>query len=285
MPPDDEIARLADDVTSLIEDTRLRFERGEPRRYFSLVTKVNLGWTLPIVAPSDILRSTSVKNLCVLWNIIVDDEIDRSGTRKNLDDSLLLLLSRTTNVALPASTSPAEAVLRRLFALIPSVDARRVEAFHQSLWELMNGFAYEHAINAQPRLATSSEYSRYSTMTASIKSHLDIDWMFAATPPPATVYRRLRTAYDHLSLALKYSSDIGTLRRELREEQNLNLVTLAAAEAGLIELDGTSKIDENQLGTKEVGEIMNDVAQLAATNLASARSIVAGLARLTLGAS
>lgn len=277
MSSEPDIAGFASEIASFIAEQGVRFDRGEPLRYFSHISRISLGLTLPMIAPHDVARVIAIKNLCTLWNIIVDDEIDRLRTRHNLDSSMRMVLAQASGSPLVDPGSEAARTLGRMFALLPGDREQEREALYFDLLELMNGFGYEYNINRLPKLASSVDYCRYSTMTASIKTHLDIDWMFASAPLPRESYAKLRAAYDHLSMAIKFSSDIGTLRREILEEENLNLVRIMAAESGIIDL--SVKISEERYGieTDAMRGVVAEIARMASTNLASARSILSGL--------
>jgi hypothetical protein len=221
-----------------------------------------------------------LKNLYGLWNALVDDEIDQRGTRHQLDASMQLLLSRTgQGVPAPEKDCPAVHALRELFTQLdatrPPNREHMLEAFHFDLWDLMNGFGYEYSINKLARLANSEEYSKYSTMTASIKQYLDLDCIYAAQYPSAADYRHLRVGYEHLGRAIKFASDIGTLKRELKDEDNFNLVRILALESGLTTIEQRVESDEQYealMNQDALKQAVQEVRKRAETELNAARS-------------
>jgi hypothetical protein len=115
-------------------------------------------------------------------------------------------------------------------------------------------------------------------MTASVKVHLDVDCLFASASPSDTEYARLRQAYDHLTLAIKYASDIGSLRRELLEENNLNSVRILAAEAGVWPLSRLVGSDDECDGAlRSMSPMVEEVKRLAEAHLEKAREISRGV--------
>src|SRR5262249_11107996 len=162
------------------------------------------------------------------WNIIVDDEMDRDGKKRELDNSAHVLVARSLGTLAETSDSSAARVLAHVLLSLPDTSEERRWAIELDWWELVTAFNYEYYSNRSRRLANSAEYRRYSTMTISVKMHLDIDLAFSDVDLNDDVYRKLRVAYDHLSQAIKYASDIGSLRRELVDEDNLNVVRIVA---------------------------------------------------------
>ena len=178
-----------------------------------------------------------LKNVYALWNCTVDDEIDREARRDELERER----AAAGDVQLRQAPSTAEEARRRCCRSssprIP-VDRGGGEEFVPlpDLLEVIHGFRYEHLINRSPRLANSVEYGRYgATMTASFKVHLDIDMARSvarrSAPGPTET---LRIAYDLFSTALEVRlRRIGSLRRELADEDNLNSVRIHALEHGI----------------------------------------------------
>jgi hypothetical protein len=275
-------------ISEFITSNHIKFERGDgnPLPFFIELGHWHYLFTLE-TAREHAGTLVRLKNLYGLWNALVDDEIDHKGTRHQLDASLQVLLNRMGQGA-PAPEKDCDAV-RTLNALFTELHATRpsrvhmLEAFHFDLWDLMHGFGYEYSINKLARLANSEEYSKYSTMTASIKQYLDLDCIYAAEYPSAADYRHLRVAYEHLARAIKFASDIGTLKRELRDEDNFNLVRILALEAGLTEIEQRVESDaqyealmekqELQDARKEVGERARAELRAAGQHLERAPSV------------
>jgi len=234
-PP--EFTAATDAVVQFITENGLKFERGDPKRFFTTMSQVNAGLTLPIVQ-EHLSTLIELKNFYSLWNFLVDDEIDRERRSEHLDTSILVLLHHSRGESGPAptrSSSVAKALDIILSRLPTSPDkAQYREMLYFDLWTLICGFKYEWCINQNPAVANSLEYRKYTTLVGSVLQYLDLDCLFATHPPSAAAYRKLREAYDHLGRALKFSSDIGSLKREVMNEgQNLNLGLVRAAEAGL----------------------------------------------------
>lgn len=277
---EDEIARLTSEMVDFIERHGIRFSRGDARAYYKYETRMHAGLTLPFVSPDQRSEIVRLKNLYALWNVVLDDEIDRTGARTNLDASLALLAGRSNCSLREAGTSDAATILAYLFARIPATQPRARDALRFDLWEVANGLVYEFYINTWREFATLSEYCRYSAMTASLKPYLDIDWMFSQATVDAETYKKLRLAYEHFSLALKYSSDIGTFRRELLEENNLNIVRIRAAEEGILRIDQAVAAEQYGEIARRMRSIFADVAKMADDNMSAARAILKGISAL-----
>jgi hypothetical protein len=278
-----EISDIADIMARFIEAKGITFERGNPQPFFTKLGFMHDGFTLPLMSQQHRATVVRLKNLYGLWNTIVDDEIDRDGRRDHLDASLRLLLHRSRGEAAPVSDSKAALTLDELLSLLSAELPRKnapLEAFYFDLWDLMNGFSYEYCINKLGRVANSVEYGKYSTMTASIKHYLDLDCLFAAQEVSPSDYRHLRVGYEHLGLAIKFASDIGTLKRELMDEDNLNLVRILALEAGLSGAGVQQKLeDEAQYESfrEQLRPHVEKVRQLAQEKLAAADAAFTGL--------
>lgn len=219
------IQGVAAEVADLVREKKIPFLRGEPRAYFGRIAKLASGLTLSIVPPERARDTILLKALYTLWNIVVDDEIDRAGTTRELDASTVFLLTGSSSTA--ASDARASSILERMKQILPGGSLDRSRPLGFDLWEIIHAFTYEHFTNKSPERATELEYQRYSTMSASLKVFLDID-LVSNAPLPAADYRGLRLAYDDLSCAIKLSSDIGTVRREIQQEDSMNLLRILA---------------------------------------------------------
>ena len=77
---------ILNDTVKFIESNSIQFRRGDVAQYFKFLTKVNFNLTLPIFQDNGLLiKAVYLKNLFVLWNIIVDDEIDMDKKNDNLE--------------------------------------------------------------------------------------------------------------------------------------------------------------------------------------------------------
>jgi hypothetical protein len=275
------IAALAADVADLIERCGAEFTRGDPRSYFAHLSRVNSGLTLSIVPQDQRVAAISLKNLYVLWNILVDDDIDRKGTRTNLDASLLALVDRSSLQRANFAASPSALnVLARMFADFPAGKTEEIEAFCFDLWEVASGFVYEHCINEWPRIATAHEYEKYSVITATVKTHLDIDWMFLRSAPSIETYKKLRLAYDHFSRAIKYSSDIGSLRRDLLEENNLSIVRIGAVEDGILGLEEIVREEDYGRVAGELHNVVVRIERMVESSVREGRAVFAEVSEI-----
>jgi hypothetical protein len=272
-----EAADITHTVANFIETHGIKFERGEPREYFAKLTRLHTGFTLPIVSREQLATAVLLKNFYGLWNIIVDDEVDREGLRTHLDASVQLLLCHSRGEEVHAPSSSAARTLQEILAKLPQ-DASKAhlrELFLFDLWDLMTGFRYESCINRVTRGANSLEYGKYSTMTASIKQFLDLDCLFATNELPSHSYRTLRVAYEHLAVALKFASDVGSLKRELVDEDNLNLVRILALEEGVPELERKLENEaQYEAILPRIEPLLTKVRQQAQAKLESARSLL-----------
>ncbi|HEX8441025.1 terpene synthase family protein [Archangium sp.] len=275
-----EISAVSEPLARLIESNGIKFERGNPRQYFAQLGLLSVGLTLPLVPREHLATVVLLKNYCNLWNIVVDDEIDREGGRRHLDASMQLLTLRLQGRSDQVPDSGAARVLHEMLELLPATASPAKERLRQALyfdlWEEMTGFSYEHCINSVRAAANSVEYGKYSTMTASIKHFLDLDCLFAADELEDTVYRKLRTGYEFLGQAVKFASDLGTLKRELLEEDNLNIVRILALESGL---PGMERKLETEAQYEALLPSLQDIfvrsRKLALDNLESARALLA----------
>jgi len=269
-----ELSWIAQESDALLRLNGIRFLRGEPFEYFYRLARLNDAMTLPIVAPSRRRDAVFLKILYAIWNITVDDELDRVGTSAGLDASLAFLM------ATPAERATLEggacAVLRRIAEVAPCCCLSRSEPVGFDLWEVAHGFCYEFLINRNPAQATHFEYRRYSAMTASIKIMLDFDCLCAARPLDVSEYRILRRAYDELSSAIKLASDVGTLRREVYEENNMSYLRILAEER-----TDSGESPKNAVMTGAL-RFREEVVQMAWGHLGIARELSAAIRGIDL---
>ncbi len=277
-------------VVHFIETNAVTFERGEPRKYFARFTKMNGGLTLPIVDPEHLTKVIRLKNFYALWNFLVDDEMDRDGRSTGLDDSMMMLMHYSRGAPLSSQVSVAarllEKILREVKALSTANDptkARLREMFYFDLWALMTGFKHEACINDMKEAANPMEYIKYTTLVGSIEHLLDLDCLFATSTLPPPVYNRLRVAYDHLGRALKFSSDVGSLKRELMEEDNLNLIRILAGGENITGLEKKLSEAEFEALRSDLEPIVKKVRDMAREHLEKASSLLSGLSGVDTG--
>lgn len=273
---------IGDEIAEFIRTHGIHFERGNPRQYFEQIAHVSASLTLPIV-PAERLRTlVLLKSFYSLWNIVVDDEMDRAeGTRHHLDSSIQLLLRRSRGEPgpLPGATAGA-ATLDAILSQVPqdAASAPLRELLYFDFWELMTGFCFEYAINKERWAANSEEYGKYSTVTAGIKHFFDLDCLFADRTLEPTTYRRLRLGYEQLGLAIKFASDMGSLKRELLDEDNLNIIRIRAMESGV---PGVERKLENEAQYQAVlptlQPLFEKTRQKAFDNLNTCRELLTGV--------
>jgi hypothetical protein len=235
------------EVTSAVTDflakasADISFERGDPQKYFETFSQINAGLTLPIVSPQQRVTVVKLKNFYALWNFLVDDEMDRRGTCRHLDASMQVLLDHSRGVAGLSEGSRVAELMGAILKELPVSPSLTRSHLHElllfDLWAVLSGFKYEYCLGKKPQVANSLEYRKYTTQVATFEHYLDLDCLFADRELAPTTYSQLRKAYEHLGQALKLASDIGSLKRELMEENNLNLVRILAAESGVFRLE------------------------------------------------
>lgn len=225
-PGQGDVEWAAAEVAALVAAEGLPLARGEPTAFFRRLARLDAALTLPIVLPSRARDALLLKLLYSLWNIVVDDQIDRAGDASGIDASVAFLSGLAPEER--TRRAPAWILLRRMAELVPGGRISRLDALGFDLWEVVNGLCYEHFINESPSRATAAEYRRYSTMTASTKVLLDIDLAFAERPLEPLAYRTLREAYEEATCALKLASDVGTVQREIRDEDSMSLLRILA---------------------------------------------------------
>lgn len=223
-----ELAWIAWESDVLLRSNAIRLVRGEPLDYCRRLARMSDTMTLPIVLPSRRRDAVFLKVLYAIWNIILDDEIDRDGTAAGLDASLTFLMAKPEEAA--AYPPGACAVLHMMAKFLPGGKLLRSDPIGFNLWEVGHGLCYEIYLNHNRNRATKFEYLRYSVMTASLKIFLDIDCMWAKRPLDAGTYATLREAYDELTRAIKLASDVGTLWREVYDEDNMNYLRILAGQ-------------------------------------------------------
>jgi hypothetical protein len=309
---------LAGAVVQFMSEHRIDFRRDDPKKYFAGLSHVNAKLTLPLVAKEKLATVVLLKNVYAAWNFAVDDEMDCQGTRHHLDESMKVLLrysrqkqeaedqagsaamrsgadnhtvtevidTNLSNVPVDLSSSGVARAIGTVLANLPPASSRASlrELFHFDLWTLMTGFFYEDVLNKMPTVANSLEYRRYSTLVTGIKHYLVLDCLFASQELESAAFRNLREGYENLGISLKLAADIGSLRRELTQENNSNSIRIQAMEEGLLDTEATCLTDETRkLGLSEykqdvlpkISRIRDDVKQEAEQHLSRARAAFA----------
>lgn len=211
-----EISHIVERTLKELDSIDIEFRRGNPEKYFENITQINLGLTIPNDDLELLVEAIYLKNLYVLWNILVDDESDIDKTNNLLNISL----NQISSLKSPELS----------FCLIPKIlKPFEKSKFHSllrfDLLNIINGFFYEHQINTINGLSSIEEYLDYSTMTATIKHYLDIDYGLFKLENLHN-YNSLRIGYHYYSIALKLASDIGTYHREKQYENSLNSIAI-----------------------------------------------------------
>jgi len=243
------------------------FTRGEPQIHIAQLTKISEGFTLSTTPREQRRDAIFLKNIYTLWNLTVDDEIDRKGHGEDLDASLSFLEDRQLE---PTS---ATKLLETLFSGLPSKEGA-LQRLKLDIWEVACAFQYERRLKIRPSLATSFEYRRHCEIVGSIKPFLDIDFAFLDLPTTCSSYRTLRAAYEHISVAIKLASDIGTFQREIVDEDTLNSIRIVAAERGLLPLDIRPSKDDFPRIRQRVAPIVEETKAIVTENIEQARTLL-----------
>lgn len=224
-----EIESIAQQTADVVRAGGLSFRRGDPLEHMRKLARLNAALTLPLDHGSRARDAVLLKVLYTLWNYTIDDQVDHEHTTAGLDASTVFLLRGAPDPG--GSSDPACKILDMMSTLLPAGALSRAKPIGFDLCEVLHGLNHEWFINRNRSRSTVFEYRRYSTMSASLKVLLDIDWTLADRTPDDSTYRTLREAYDELTLAVKLASDIGTLRREVHDEDNLNMLLILAGSA------------------------------------------------------
>lgn len=223
----------AERIASFVRRHAIPFARGEVAAFITRSNAVACAMAVRPIPAANAETSAYAKGLLTLWAVVVDDAIDRDRDRSELDESIAWLSARDRNTAPPTASGSCARILDELWRILaPQLDESTQRVLLFDLWEQALGLQYEALINAQPELAAPTEYRRFAVLVASIKIYVDVDLALAGGVLAGRSYRVVRSICDTLGGAIKYASDVGSLRRELWEEDNLNAVLLAAREAG-----------------------------------------------------
>lgn len=271
-----DLETIAREAAEVLREARVTFHRGRPFDFALKLAHLNAALTSPLVPARHVRVAISLKVLYVLWNVVVDDEIDRDNTTRGIDASIAFLLTEGANDEV--DHAGASRLLACMAALVPAGRIRRSEALGFDLLEVIQGLNFERFVSSNVVLATEFEYRRYGTMTASLKVLLDIDCLFVDPPLDGPSYAVLREVYDELTCAIKLASDIGTLRREVHEENSTNLLRILASSArqGSGESQG---VDQTMAAAMQYRE---QVAGEASAHVRRARTLLARVPRLEM---
>lgn len=223
---------LAIRVRSLVEDNDIAFHRGDVVRLFTMLGPLHEGLSVCALNREARLCSTYIKHLVSLWNVTVDDDIDRCASAAEIGCSVRYLTRLLDGgcVATKRHGSAAEVVLSAAFAELEKfapLDRWRHVVF--DIFKQAIGFEYEWFANHYG-MASSVEYSVLSTLTTDISVYIDIDFIVEGDVMRDAAYSNLRSACLEFSRAIKYASDIGSFDREVLEEENHNFITICAHE-------------------------------------------------------
>lgn len=225
-------ARAAESAAELIQNLGIGFERGDPVTFFLRLGPILDGLSIGAAPVQDRNRALYLKHLIVLWNVILDDDIDRHNSRSELDTASQAVSCLLSGAPIPSVTDgKSTMVLREILSRWPTNGSFGDLPF--DLYEQVCGFTFDYRTNLLPSTVNSEEYLRYSTLTASIKAHVDVDCLVSEVAPTPADYRQIRSACDCFSIALKLATDIGSLARELHTEQSHGFITVLARERGL----------------------------------------------------
>jgi hypothetical protein len=250
-------------ITDFITANNIQFQRGDSNDYFRSISKLSLALSIPQLQDENKLETIVLKNYFVLWNILVDDEIDRNGASSILEDSFGFITTK--------EKSKAETTLIESIATQCSKDILSEELTRLDLINICQGFLYEKIINSY-NVANVVEYEQLSSITASINILLDIDLSYCGIDKVRDL-GQLRTAYYHFGRAIKFSSDIGSIAREISSERNLNLTLLKLGE--LQKIEDTEAIFESARNNPDgLRQSISLVADLAMQELRNSERII-----------
>lgn len=207
-------------VVDFINKYQIDFHRGEVTSYFQRISHLNQEFSLPQADPAKKEESLVRKNLFVLWNIMIDDEVDREGKNTTLKDSFAFWSGGKT-------VNPTSEILSLIMG--PESANTNYTTLKQDLFEVAKGFEYEYQINHENVIVNQKDYLDRSTLTASILPLLDLD-LFYTDNTNQLPLEKLRQAFSHIGKAIKLSSDIGSFAREVSQEKNLNLILVKLIE-------------------------------------------------------
>jgi hypothetical protein len=243
-------------TVEIIMKNKIQFRRGDPYKYFYNISCVNYNLTLPICDKNNLSDAIILKNMCSLWTLIIDDFIDQDHSISELISSTLLLHG--------CNTDPIQSITQIILQemLEPFKGNKLYDINWVDVKDILDGFYYENLINTYPNLSSSEEYKYYGTkaMIGDMRYYLNTDMLFSDNINlNSTEYSLLRLAYYHLSIALKYSSDIGSLNRELYEEKNLNIIIIKAIEENLLDINKFKSISNSESIINQLLPIINNV--------------------------
>jgi len=224
--------RLGEELKALIAALGIRYQRGDIVRMFALLGPILEGFSVCPLDREDCIQATRAKYIFTLWNILVDDDIDRDGSSTELMRSLLTLTHTVKNGEYTPTPgeSPSQRVLGLLFSILQ--ESRPLDECQHVMFGIhkhATGFYYEWLANHR-NAANSPEYSALSVLTADVSLYVDIDHTIKGQSFANPHYPRIRAACLEFARAVKYASDVGSLERELKEEQNHNFITIRTLE-------------------------------------------------------
>jgi hypothetical protein len=215
-------------------------------KYINSVTTLNYGLTLSFVSKDDIQEILFIKNLYAIWNIIVDDDIDVLRSTKELEASEYIINNTVNNQRIINNIKNESLSAEILNFILNKIKNNYFkEWFIFDISEILKALRYEYMTNKNLLTVNSFEYTRHAPLTASPIAYLDIDLASLGTFEDFSLYSKLRLACHYLSIGIKYASDIGTLKRELENESNLNIVIIKALEKKLIDSELLTKKNLN----------------------------------------
>lgn len=181
---DDDYVALALQLRDFIDNHDIRFQRGDPLRFFRTLGPIHAGLTTTLLDKPTRQISTRIKHLFSLWNVIVDDAIDRQSSPIELRASIRFIndtLGLPATATAPTTTSSSETLLSTIFEELSACPERWRHIIAFDILKHAFGFYYELLINSNRSLANTHEYVNFSTLTTSITVFIDID--HALSPP------------------------------------------------------------------------------------------------------
>lgn len=228
MLTDVERVDVSTQVMALMTRHEVPFQRGNVIDFFGVLGPFLEGFTVSSLDHSARLRSARIKYIFTMWNVVVDDDIDRMGSANELLRSLSFLshVARVDDHVEWTPGTPAQWLLHAMFLELADIApwaSWRHLVF--GVYKHAMGFYYEWLANHYD-MANSAEYTVFSTLTTDLTVYVDIDRVVSGDELRDVDYARLRSACLELSRAVKYASDVGSLEREVVDEANHNFITI-----------------------------------------------------------
>ncbi|MEX1369100.1 MAG: hypothetical protein AB1Z98_38590, partial [Nannocystaceae bacterium] len=201
MLEDVERVEVSTRVMELMARHDVPFQRGDVVDFFGVLGPFLERFTVsPLDHPAG-LQSARIKYIFTIWNVVVDDDIDRVGSASELLRSLTFLshVARVDDHLQWIPSTPAQWLLHAVF--LELLDVAPWESWRHLVFDVYKhamGFYYEWMANHYG-LPNSAEYAVFSTLTTDLSVYVDIDRVVSGDDVRDVEYARLRSACMELS--------------------------------------------------------------------------------------